>query len=334
MNRFFSVLLALLTLGLVIVVHESGHFAACKVAGVAVPRFSIGFGPVIVSTTIGETEFALSALPLGGYVSMDPVILEQKTYVTKVMIILAGILCNILFAFFIIIILFFLNRVRPTARLEKIYADSPAQKAGMQEGDTITRINDTYIKNDITPLVHTIMQSAGTPITFYTERDDQEHVFTITPIQHPYLQNKVGYIGIVFATEKTNRTLIQTISHALQSAWDMLERTARALFGLARKEEREKLSGPIGTIAVTSVILQQGFITYLLMLASINMQIALFNLLPVPFFDGGQLLRYTLEAGLGGKVPPNIITIINILFFIGLMLLIGYLSKQDIERMQ
>lgn len=243
MKRFFSILIALLTLGLIIIVHESGHFIACKLNDVPVIRFSIGFGPVLLSKVIGGTEFALSALPFGGYVAMNSDVLATKPFLVKMIILLAGITFNIICACLIIMLLMFL-------------------------------------------------------------------------------------------TDKHTHSFINNIKEGFISSWNLLTASARAIVGLTTKAGRDRLSGPLGAIATTSTILQKDIYAYLFMFAAINMQIALFNLLPVPFFDGGQIAHVIIEAISGGSIPSHIMALINILFLVAFILVVVQLTQRDIARIK
>lgn len=242
MKRFFSILLALSTLGFIIIIHESGHFIACNLYGVPVVRFSIGFGPVIASKIIGGTEFALSALPFGGYVSMDPQIFDLQPLLVKIIILLAGIMCNIVCA-------------------------------------------------------------------------------------------TVIMMSLVFAGDRQN-SFVTKLQHGMQSTWSLTVASAQAIIGIATKKGQERLQGPLGTIAATSSLLQRDLMEYLFVLASINMQIALFNLLPIPFFDGGQLAHVVIESTLKGAVPQSLIGLINVLFILFFILVIVHLTARDVRRMQ
>jgi regulator of sigma E protease len=243
MRRFFSILIALLTLGFIIIIHESGHFIACKLTGVPVLRFSLGFGPVLASTRIGETEFALSALPFGGYVSMDPYSFSQQPFGIKMFILLAGILCNIICASLIMILL-------------------------------------------------VMITSAG---------------------RNPFFT---------------------TLKIGLQSTWDLMLASMRAVVGVATKKGQERLQGPLGTIMATSSLLQRNMIEYFFILASINMQVALFNILPIPFFDGGQVAQTIVETLMNGRISSTVMAIINVLFLVGLVLLVTHLTQRDIRRIR
>lgn len=243
MKRIFSIIIALFTLGLIIIVHESGHFIACKLSNVPVSRFSLGFGPVIASKMIGSTEFAISVLPFGGYVAMDPTIFDTKPFIIKIIILLAGIASNIICAYGIIVLLLYL-------------------------------------------------------------------------------------------TDKHSHSVLSNIQAGFVSTWNLMTASARAIVGLTTTSGQDRLSGPLGTIMATSSILQKDIIAYLFVFASINMQIALFNILPVPFFDGGQVVHVTIEAISGGKIPSNIMALINVIFLVALILLITRLTQRDLERIQ
>jgi regulator of sigma E protease len=243
-KKFKSLLIAFFGLSAVIVVHELGHFLFCKLFGVKVPIFSVGFGPKLIGYKIGGTLFQIAALPLGGYNAIDTASFATKTYIQKMIITLAGIGFNIIFAVLLLIF-----------------------------------------------------------IAWYANRKQSQSSNIFTAIGH----------GIV-------------ITYAF------CKNITQAFFGIWQKKNREQLTGPIGIITSSQASQARGCMAFMLWLAIMNINVAIFNILPIPFLDGGQLVHITIEALYGGPLPKTIISLVNNIFLLLFLFFIIWLSMRDMRR--
>lgn len=213
-----TVVYAIIVLGILIFVHELGHFLLAKLMGVSVEKFSLGFGPKLFGKKIGETEYLLSAFPLGGYVKMfgeggfieggesdprpvdenaptavssEPVLREltedektrsfaHKPVLARIAIVMAGPVFNLLFAWLIFIVLCMMGVPTVTTKIGEVLKDKPAAKAGMQTGDVITAINNLPI-NRWDQIAEGVAASKGKPLTLTVKRDAADIKFTIAP---------------------------------------------------------------------------------------------------------------------------------------------------------
>ncbi|MFA7406104.1 MAG: RIP metalloprotease RseP [Pelobacteraceae bacterium] len=212
-----TVVYAIIVLGILIFVHELGHFLLAKLMGVSVEKFSLGFGPKLIGKKIGETEYLLSAFPLGGYVKMfgeggfieggeshhpsdvdaetdqaaEPVPREltddekarsfaHKPVLARIAIVMAGPVFNLLFAWLIFIVLCMVGVPTVTSKIGEALKDKPAAKAGMLKGDVITSINDKPIKR-WDQIAEGVAASKGKPLTLTVKRETANISFTITP---------------------------------------------------------------------------------------------------------------------------------------------------------
>jgi regulator of sigma E protease len=213
-----TVIYAIIVLGILIFVHELGHFLLAKMMGVSVEKFSLGFGPKLIGTKIGETEYLLSAFPLGGYVKMfgeggyieggeihNPGGVDKppadefphgslhemtaaekarsfahKPVLARIAIVIAGPAFNLLFAWLIFIVLSMIGVPTVTPKIGEALKDKPAAKAGVQKGDVITTINNKPIKN-WDQIAEGVASSKGQPLTLSVKRDSRDISFTITP---------------------------------------------------------------------------------------------------------------------------------------------------------
>lgn len=209
---------AIIVLGVLIFVHELGHFLFAKMMGVSVEKFSLGFGPKLFGKKIGETEYLLSAFPLGGYVKMfgeggfveggethhqpededaeatrnaEPVMRElteeeksrsfaHKPVLARIAIVLAGPVFNLIFAWMIFIVLCMMGVPTVTAKIGEALKDKPAARAGVQKGDVITSINNKPIGR-WDEIAEGVAASKGQPLALSVKRGAQELSFSITP---------------------------------------------------------------------------------------------------------------------------------------------------------
>jgi regulator of sigma E protease len=339
-----SWLAPIIVFGLVVFVHELGHFLAAKATGVYAPRFSIGFGPALLRKRWGETEYVLAALPLGGYVRMasredeatafleggsensatapapkqdfDPNAMipfgpkpipesrwfESKPLAVRLVIMLAGVTMNALLAYVIYAGLL-LHSGMPTLVpvAAAVTAGKPAAAAGVQAGDSIVSLNGHPLERWET-LLDTIGASAGRPIDLGLVRKGQPVHVTVTPAPEVVLdpatgqKQTLGRIGLM-ATE--GFTPISP-GRALGEAWGLTidngSRIFSALGALAHGVGVKDLGGPIAIAQVSVQAARNGIETLLLLVALISINLAIFNLLPIPILDGGQIVLNIAEA--------------------------------------
>jgi len=181
-------------LSLVILVHELGHFFAAKLFGVGVPIFSVGFGPRLFGYQIGQTVFQLAAIPLGGYVSMNPVDLAMQPYSYKMIIIFAGIVFNILFTYLVLVYLAWHGKYQTIPIVDVVIPDSPAQKATLQKNDTFIAVDGEPL-DDMTTFLERITKSPEETITVTIERNNNKHTIPITlGAKDPTLGIRAGWL--------------------------------------------------------------------------------------------------------------------------------------------
>ncbi len=334
-NRWARIFIGIFGLGFVIFFHELGHFLACKLFHVGTPTFSIGFGPQLLAYRIGNTIFQIAALPLGGYVEIAAKDLARQPYAVKMVIMLAGIFFNFLLAFVIFMYLALRGKHHPIPFIKKIVFGSPADQANVQVGDRIIAFNQEPINHDASKLIQTIIQSAGKTIVFTIERDNDQHDVPITiATYHPTFGQNVGWLGVSFKRVRVAPSLWRNvIQDGFAYTASMMRKFGAVLTARRKKGEQAGLIGPIGIITMTAQSLQFGTDFFLLILAVLSINIGIFNLLPIPFFDGGKVLLYTLEA-IRGPLPTNIINLIYLIFLAVILIFIFFVSMKDIARLR
>ncbi len=309
-------ILAILALGVLIFVHELGHFLVAKFLGIYVERFSIGFGPKLLGIKLGETEYALSAVPLGGYVKLygeepgeelDPELAPRSFSLRptwhKILVVLAGPLANLLFAWFLV----WCVNVHGTPALKpeigKIVKNSPAEKAGLKPGDLILAVNGESVGSwgDLARIIHSL---PGKRITITIKRGKQKLTLTLKTqkktIKTVFGEEKeVGLIGI-FPSGSTFTKRYDPLKAIFVSAEQTYKMTALTIKGLikliTRKVSFKSVGGPIMIVQMASKQASSGMLQFLLFTALISVNLGIINLFPIPILDGGQIVLFVIEA--------------------------------------
>ncbi|MEQ9501008.1 MAG: M50 family metallopeptidase [Deltaproteobacteria bacterium] len=298
-----SVSLAIVAVGLLIIIHESGHYFAAKWSGMNVSRFSIGFGPIIAKVTRNETTFTICAIPFGGFVQIDgmnpedgtdpdaPTSYLRRPFHQRFATILAGPAANYLLGFTLWfgLLVAFNYEPLPPIEVTAVSADSPAETAGLKKGDLLTGVAGKPFET-VEDFLKAIDDSGGAAIAFDVRRESETKVVTVTP-------QKVGEgwrVGVGFApTEKKAAPL--SVGDALAKSWSrtvewtkspfkMIAGMIDGVFGI------DDVSGPIGIVKTMGGAFERSWIDALSFAAAISIALGIFNLLPIPALDGSRLL--------------------------------------------
>lgn len=335
LKRVYYPIMGLLGLTLVIVAHEFGHFLAAKIYGVGTPIFSIGFGPALISIKLGQTIFQIAAIPLGGYVSMSPADLAAQPYLNKMVIILAGIVFNIIFAYLILVYLALRGKHTILPVAASIVPESPAQHGGLMPNDRIIACNHEPINQDFQQFLKTIAQSPGKKITLTVERQGLTQDIPITlGTDHPILGPHIGWLGVHWQTVKSSQpTIKQSLREGKKTIQTMMRNLGQFTATIFKQKRGPGITGPIGIIIMTGKSLALSPQYFALILAVVSINVAMFNILPIPFLDGGKAVQYTLETIIG-PIPEGILNYITIFFLLLFLLLIISVTMGDIRRLR
>ncbi len=307
--------LAIISLGVLIFVHELGHFLAAKLFGIYVERFSLGFGPKVVGITIGETEYQLAAVPLGGYVKLygeDPEEVEEentdrsfahKPIWQRTVVVLAGPLSNIIFAWMLVYAVNLWGVPTLLPEVGKVVENSPAQKAGLKPGDLILAIDGRKIASwdDMAKMIHARPNSR---ITLTVKRNGKILHISLTTqarkIKNIFGETKtIGLIGIYPSGRVFTKRLgpIKALGESLTQTYNMVYLTVKGFVKLIKHEVSVKsLGGPILIVQMATKQAQSGILPFLLFTALISVNLGIINLLPIPILDGGHILLFAIEA--------------------------------------
>ncbi len=318
MNTLLSFIVVL---GVLIFVHELGHFLLAKLFGVRVLKFSLGFGPRLFGKVIGETEYVVSAFPLGGYVKMfgenpdeqnvdaaeQQVSFAHKSVWKRFCIVLAGPLFNLLFAvalFFALFVLIGVPRAIDTTRIGKVSEGSPAFLAGIKPGDMVVRINEAEIKvwDDV---LRGVKDSAGKPLAMVIRRGQQDITLQVVP-KEDGVKNVFGeeverrfMIGIVKDDQVSyvRVGVLQAFKDACAQTWMYISLTVLGFIKIIQRViPASEMGGPILIAQIAGEQMKAGWINLCYFMGLLSVNLGILNLLPIPVLDGGHLVFLTLEG--------------------------------------
>lgn len=342
-------------LSIIVIVHELGHLLTAKKFGVYCSEFSIGMGPVLYQRKgKRETKFSIRAIPVGGFVSMagesedgDKQNLEMMNVPyertiqgikawKQIVVMLAGIVMNILLAWVIMVgITMYQGKVIVPSEpiVASVVKDSPAQKAGLKEGDKLIEISNEDEKEAIDSYQTLIMylQTNTGKSTLTLERDGKKMNVLITPI---YNKESNSYmIGTSWQLETKDITPLEAIPYGTKSLINGSGDIFKSLGNIMRGKGLESLSGPVGIFKVTANSTKGGVLSLLSLTSLLSLNIAIFNLLPLPILDGGRVLIVAIERLWKRKISNMTQNIIMIASIAVIALIFVFSTYNDILRL-
>ena len=336
-----TILAAVFVFGVLVTVHEFGHFITAKLTGMKVEEFAIGFGPTLYQQKDGDTLYSLRAIPLGGYNKIagmdpdDPVTedgFNSKPIPSRMLVILAGALMNFILPVILFSGIFMINGMeKPVDQpvLGKVVFEMAADKAGLQPGDRIITINGEKVRT-WTEVVEKLRTNGTKQVQLTAERSG----ITGTYIMQPEFNKEVGrpLIGISPQFEKIQPGVFESIGMGFSYTKYVIVSMVEGLRNIILGKANADVAGPIGVAKMAGSIAEQGVLPLMNFVAFLSINLGVINLLPLPALDGGHFVLLLLEAlrgkPLGSKAMNNIQ-----LIGIGLILAITVFSTfKDITR--
>jgi regulator of sigma E protease len=357
-----SVLLAIVALGILIIVHEGGHFLVARLSGMRVDRFSIGFGPALARFQRGETVYQIAMIPLGGFVQIagltpgdpaadktvverdgrfvevernlddDPRSYRNRPVYQRLLTIFAGPGTNYVFAALMMAIVYIVFGVPQPGKLPtvaELIPEMPAAAAGIQPGDDVVSVDGKVVKdtNDVSQIVEA---SKGHPLTVVVNREGEEKTLHVTP------RPDGGHLRIgvllqpreVWVHAPPGKAIVAGLVYPYELSKGML----RGLAAIFAGKQKAELQGPVGIVKALKGQIARGPADGFSMVAAISALLGLFNLLPLPALDGGRLVFLAYEATTRRRFPERAEQMIHM---VGMFALLGFLlfvTVSDLRR--
>lgn len=315
-----SIVSFIIVLGVLIFVHEFGHFITAKLFGIKVLKFSLGFGPKLIAKQIGETEYLLSALPLGGYVKMlgeqptDEVATEMagrsfaaKAVWKRFLVVLAGPLSNLISAVVIFTLTMLITGIPhplPTTEIGQVSPSSPAENAGLKPGDTILTIDGKTVAS-WQEVSDSVKNSGGQGLVLSIKRGADIIDITSAPSKSE-VKNIFGEVVdtryLLGITQKESlhyepATVASAFISGLEQTWFYIELTVISLWKiLQRVIPASQIGGPIMIAQMAGQQMEAGWLNLFSFMAVLSVNLGIINLFPIPILDGGHLFFFSIEA--------------------------------------
>ena len=348
-KTLFSTIVFLLVLSILVIIHEFGHFIAAKRQGVRVEKFSLGFGPKLFGVKRGDTEYAISLIPLGGYVKMagdEPSSAKgesceflSKSVWQRFKIIFAGPLLNYLLGFLLFWFVFFAGAPTATNKIGTLLDNYPAKAAGLQAGDNIVAVDGKATKywEDLTDIIHNKKEgNLNITVERKTASGAKTLQIKIAPVRKEFTdifgkRQSISLIGVAPSGEAVSVRygFFDSFFRAAGQIYKLTEITFKSLLFIStgKMSVKESFTGPIGIFIITSKAAQMGIIYLLQMMAILSASLAIFNILPIPVLDGGHILFLIIEKIRGKALSAKfqeIATQTGMTLLVALMLFVFY----------
>jgi regulator of sigma E protease len=308
---------SLIGLSFLVLIHELGHFLACKICKIPAHIFSIGFGPVLIKKKLWGTEFKISAIPLGGYVAIGEKPLEenetevnilQKSPLSHgILVLFGGIFLNLMFVFIASIALV-LNNTLHTGITKNFISlpqitsiETPEQNCTLklEKQDYILAINGKLIDSGYMAMKNLALVR-NNPIEVQVSRDGEIKVFTMESNDLPK-NTKIEWETPYYA----HLSISDKISFAISAAQEIIKQTIKGILEIFNKDNLKKISSFVGILSGGSQEAQKSFSGLIAFLIILSANLAILNLLPLPIFDGGQFVLLLIEKIIGKPLPEK-----------------------------
>ena len=343
------IIIALLAFGLLIFVHELGHFLAAKFGGIQVNEFALGMGPKLISFVRGETRYSLRTFPIGGFCAMEgldedsddqnPRAFGRVKLHKRFAAIAAGSAMNLLLGF-ILIAIFSANQSLIATNQVAVFHENAVSNQWLMELDTITRINGSRVRNANDIMYH-FSRSRDGVLDIEVMRDGER--IQLTGVTFPmfeaegtrFLARDLFFVGVQPTPQGVITDAFNRTTSAVRMVWGSLVDLVTGRFGF------NQISGPIGlTVAIGETVttgverggVREGALDLLFLVSLISVNLGIFNLLPFPALDGGRIIFLIVEALRRKPVPAKFESAVNTVGFALLIMLIIVVTFNDIFR--
>lgn len=348
-----SVIVAILVFGLIVLIHELGHFLFAKMNKIAVVEFSIGMGPRLLHFKKGETTYSIKLLPLGGSCMMlgedeenpDERAFQNKSIPARMSVIAAGPIFNFILAFLLSLVLVGMSGYDIT-NIKEVTEGSPAYEAGMRSGDKLLKINGEKVSMYQEYILYKLMKPDDKMNQVEFSRTNpqtgNQEIQTVSVTPQYSEESKKYLIGILIAPEnKKAANAGDLVKHGYMEMEYDVKLTVKSLGMLfTGKASVNDLSGPVGIVVMIDDSVKAGLtvsvvaalMNVISMCILLSANLGVMNLLPIPALDGGRLLFLIIEAIRGKRMDPEKEGLVNMISMAALMALMIFVVFNDISR--
>ncbi len=324
-------LIILLVFGVLILIHELGHFLTARACGVTVKEFAIGMGPKVFSKTSKKhnTKYSIRLFPIGGFVSMqnedgldsevfadDAGSFCNKSVPKRMLITIAGAVMNLLLGFILMMIIVFATKNLGSTTIAK-FADTATSNQWLMVDDQIVKVGGTRV-HTWNELAYEVMNAGYEPVDITVKRNGEKLVIEDVEFA-TFVDSGATFGECDFAPYAEKPTLPNLIKHTYYRSLSTVKMVFDSLGGLlSGRFGVDAVSGPVGVVGVVKDVSKQGFMSFLYIVSVLTINLGVFNLIPFPALDGGRFLFLAIEGVRGKPLNRNVEAYIN---FVGLMLL-------------
>lgn len=337
-----TILATIFVFGIIVFIHEFGHFITAKASGMRVDEFAIGFGPAIAKKRKGETLYSIRAIPLGGYnkiAGMDPEEpLDDRSFLNKpvwkrFIVIAAGAVFNFLLAIVIFFMIYAVNGIQ-TPSMEPVVgnmmSNSPAMTAHMTVNDRIVSINSKPV-NEWTDISKSLQGTANTLVPIVVNRDGVNQELTVIP--EAVGNDGRAVIGINPVMNSMPLNVAEAVVQSLHTTGFVLVSMVDGIWSMITGHTNAELAGPIGVAQMAGQVAESGFANLLQFTALLSLNLGVINLLPIPALDGGHLIVLIIEGITRRRLPAKALQYIQMTGIVILLALFVYATTHDISRL-
>lgn len=361
----FSILLFIIIILVLVTIHEFGHFIVAKWTNMRVDEFAFGFPPRIYAKKKGETTYAINSIPLGGYVSIwgengepddlaknHPRAFGNRPWWAQLLVLVAGVTMNMILAWFIFIAISFGsikvsesdetygNRIKdPVLTVMDASPNSPAYRAGLTPGSVLISVTTKKAKADL--------KNSNSLIEFIASHNDDSFIITYKNEKGTIASTTIAAVYGIVSDKKAigisvdnvgtiNTTFVEAFKIGSERTYEMTKMTFGGLTNLFSsifqgKNVIKELSGPIGIARIVGQTSEYGYKAILTLVAVLSINLAIFNILPLPALDGGRMVVVVIETVIRRKVPHKYYSWVNVVGFLALMLLLVIVTIHDVR---
>ncbi len=339
-----TIVVSIISLGLLIFFHELGHFLIAKKIGIRVEKFSLGFGPELIGFTKGETRYLVSLIPFGGYVKMAgensqarqgmPWEFNMRSVGERMLVVFFGPLFNFILAFLLFVIVFKIGVVSfniDTTIIGKISEGYPAQTAGLVPGDKIISINGEKVSNWM-EVQGNIRKGIEHPLNIRVLRGTREMELKILPRWDKDEMRKI--IGISPQESIKKFSILKAIYEGFLQTVLLTYAILKGLFLIIIGRIKPDIAGPIGIVQMLGAQVRYGITSLLYFIGFLSVNLAIINLFPIPIVDGGVILLLFIEKLKGKPVSDKNRQLLEQIGLVLLIILMIFATFKDIVRIR